>query len=250
MEIRLIDDEGHGYDVFGMSATGVRQGLRLTLPFYRHWFRVESSGSDHVPQQGAAILAGNHSGLVPLDAAMVWTDVLERRGRVVRNIADTFVPDLPFISTLLARVGAVAGCRANVHHLLSTGELLMIFPEGTRGIGKPRRERYRLQTWRVGHAEMALRHRVPVIPVAIVGAEEQLPLVARLPIHLFGAPFVPFGVPLLLPVRYHIRYGAPLDLGDASADDPRAVAAAAMRVAAAVESLIGALLEERKGWFR
>src|SRR5690606_28426001 len=133
------------------------------------------------------------------------------------------------------------------------GELLLIFPEGVPGIGKPFHERYQLQEWRVGHAELAIRHRAPVVPVAIVGPEEQMPRIARLRRlgRLFGAPYVPLTLtPFPLPVRYHILYGAPIALHEryapADADDPESLRAAANEVRDAVAALLAEGLRARR----
>ncbi len=209
-----IDDAGHGFDALGMSADGVREALARTYWFYKHYFRVRSEGIENVPASGPAILAANHSGLVPIDAAMLYCDVVLKTDppRVPRPIADFFVARLPFFGVGFARTGAASGARANVDRLLAKGELLMIFPEGTPGIGKGVKHRYQLLPFRVGHAELALRRRAPVIPVGIIGAEEQWPQVARLDwLHLFGAPFLPIPMtPFPLPVTMEIRYGAPI----------------------------------------
>lgn len=252
----VYHDAGHGFDVFGLHPDGVALAAALLGPLYRHWFRVRSRGAEQIPARGPAILVANHGGMLPLDAAMLWLDVLTRTSppRPVRTVADYFVASLPFVGTFFARGGVVGGSRGNAHHLLDAGELLAIFPEGTVGIGKPSGQAYRLQAWRVGHAELSIRHRAPVIPVAIVGPDEQWPELARLDVHPFGAPYVPIPAsPLPLPVRYHIRYGAPLalhaGLAPDAADDPDVVAAAALRTRAAVQSLIDDTLRERKGLF-
>lgn len=249
-----IRDEGYGYDPYGLERDHVALGIALTRPLYEGYFRVASHGAEKVPKSGAAILAANHSGTLPFDAAMLWADVVRQVGRVPRAVADYFVSNLPFVSTLFTRAGAVAGTRDNVRSLLDAGELMMIFPEGVPGIGKPFHERYQLQEWRVGHAELAIRHRAPVVPVAIVGAEEQMPQIARLKLRLFGAPYLPLTLtPLPLPVRYHIHYGEPIPLHEEfrreDADDPEAVKEAARRVRDAVEELIEIGLRERKGIF-
>jgi 1-acyl-sn-glycerol-3-phosphate acyltransferase len=249
-----VVDAGHGYDVFGMHPDWVAVGVWLTRFLHRTWFRVTAHGAENLPARGRAILAANHSGLLPLDAAMLYADVLSHGDppRVPRPVADHFVPALPFIGTFFSRLGMVNGTRANVARLLEQEELVMVFPEGTPGIGKPPSERYRLQTWRVGHAELALRHRAPVIPVAIIGAEEQWPVAARLDwLHPFGAPFLPVPAsPVPLPVHYHIHYGRPLDLADCGDPaDPDAIAAAAERVRAAVAALLEEGLRARKGVF-
>lgn len=231
-------DEGHGYDLFGMQPRAVERALRAGMPIYRRYFRVASSGIENIPADGAAILVPNHGGTLPIDGAMLWMDVTSRTGRVLRLIADRFIPLLPFVSTIFARTGVVAGTHANVRHLLERGELLGIFPEGVSGPAKPFRERYHLQEWRVGHAEHAIRHRVPIIPVAILGAEEAWPVAVKLPIRAFGSPYLPLPfTPLPRPVPIRIQYGKPIELhGDA--DDPHIVAAAALRIRHAVEGML------------
>jgi 1-acyl-sn-glycerol-3-phosphate acyltransferase len=131
----------------------------------------------------------------------------------------------------------------------------MIFPEGTPGIGKPFSERYKLQEWRKGHCELAIRHSAPIVPVAIVGAEEQMPLLLRIPLRGGPIPYLPIPSTLVpLPVRYHIHYGEPIPVHEeftpSDADDPEIVANAALRVKKAVQTLIDKGLSMRKGIFR
>jgi 1-acyl-sn-glycerol-3-phosphate acyltransferase len=253
-------DEGHGYDAFGLHPSGVALGMALTEGLYRAWFRVTSSGHRNIPASGPAILAANHSGTLPFDALMLWADVVRKTEppRLARPVADHFVVNLPFLSELFSRGGAVGGSRKNLERLLERGELVALFPEGVPGIGKRFRERYTLKPWRVGHAELAMRHRAPVVPVAIVGAEEQMPELARIPldgVELFGAPYLPIPLtPLPLPVHYHIYYGDPLVLHErfdpARASEPEVLEEAAAVVASAVRGLIERGLRERKGVFR
>jgi len=250
-------DLGYGYDAFGMNADWVAFGLGLMRPLYEKWFRVKSTGHEHIPGKGGAILAGNHSGTLPYDAMMVWNDVVRNTDpvRVPRPVVDYFVDMLPWVSILFTRAGAIGGSRGNVHRALSHGELMLLFPEGTPGISKPFSERYKLQTWRAGHIELAIRHQVPVIPVAVIGAEEQLPQLAKLPISLFGSPFLPVSPTVFvpLPVRYHIYYGEPIRVNDdyppEAATDPAALEDGCTRVKEAVEALIARGLEEREGVF-
>ena len=251
-------DAGHGYDRFGMHPDYVALGESLAGPAYDHYFRVQSYGAHHIPASGPAILAGNHSGTLPLDGAMLFVDVLRHTHppRAARPVADYFVLTLPVVATLFARSGVVSGSRGNARALLEAGELLMIFPEGVPGIGKPFSERYRLQTWTRGHCELAIRHSAPVIPVGIVGAEEQMPQIARIPVPRgWAIPYIPVpATPVPLPVRYHIHYGEPLpfhlEYRPEQADDPDIVAEAATRVSVEVERLIARGLAARKGIFR
>jgi 1-acyl-sn-glycerol-3-phosphate acyltransferase len=251
-------DAGHGYDRFGMHPDFVAVGDALAGPLYDHYFRVKSYGAEHIPAVGPAILAGNHSGTLPLDGAMLFLDVLRHTHppRVARPVADYFVLALPVISTFFARSGVVGGSRGNARALLEAGELLMIFPEGVPGIGKPFSERYQLQEWTKGHCELAIRHGAPIVPVGIVGAEEQMPQLARLRAPK-GSPLPYIPIPLTLipfPVRYHIHYGAPIpvheDYTPDQADDPSVVSEAAARVKAAVQALLDQGLSDRKGIFR
>jgi 1-acyl-sn-glycerol-3-phosphate acyltransferase len=190
---------------------------------------------------------------------MLWADVIAKTvpPRVARPIADHFVPALPWIGTFFSRGGMVGGSRGNARALLEAGNLLMIFPEGVPGIIKGWDKRYQLQTFRVGHAELAIRHGAPIVPVGIIGAEEQLPELfsSRRLGGLFGIERVNVpAVPVPLPVRYHIHYGEPIrvdrELSPSDADDPEIVAGVAARVQAAVQALLHKGLKERKGIFR
>jgi 1-acyl-sn-glycerol-3-phosphate acyltransferase len=251
-------DAGHGYDAFGMHPDFVAMGEALLDPLYRHYFRVTVYDPEHIPSDGAAILAANHSGTVPIDGAMVGLAVYRNTTppRTPRAVADYFVSSLPFLGTLFSRIGSVGGSRGNVRRLLEAGNLLLLFPEGTPGIGKPFSERYQLQEWRKGHCEMAIRYGAPVVPVGVVGAEEQMPQIARLPLGWTGlkAPYLPIPATLFpLPVRYHVLFGKPLpfhqEFSPDDADDPEIVAACAARVKASVQELVHRGLRERKGIF-
>jgi 1-acyl-sn-glycerol-3-phosphate acyltransferase len=251
-------DAGHGYDQFGMHPDFVAMGDTVAKFLYERYFRVRSYGTEHIPASGPAVLAANHSGTLPVDGAMLWVDVLRHTDppRTARPVADYFVLSLPVVSTLFARCGVVGGSRGNARALLEGGELLMIFPEGVPGIGKPWAHRYQLQEWRQGHCELAIRHSAPVVPVGIVGAEEQMPQLARIKAPAGSAvPYIPIpATPFPLPVRYHIHYGPPLrfdrEFRPDDADDPEIVQQAANRVKAAVQELIERGLEMRKGVFR
>jgi 1-acyl-sn-glycerol-3-phosphate acyltransferase len=248
-------DAGHGYDVFGLNPDFVALGDVIAGPVYDRYFRVVSHGHENIPATGPGILAGNHSGTLPFDGAMLWVDVVRHTSppRAPRPVADYFVSSLPVVGTLFTRAGMVSGSKGNARALLEAGELLMIFPEGVPGIGKRWKDRYQLQDWRQGHCEIAIRHRAPVIPVGIVGAEEQMPQIARIPIP-GPLPYLPVpATPFPLPVRYHIYYGEPVHLEDdyepSDADEPDRVAEAAARVKASVDALIKRGLAERKGVF-
>jgi 1-acyl-sn-glycerol-3-phosphate acyltransferase len=253
-----FNDAGHGFDVFGLHPPTLAGIVSASAAIYDHYFRVDSRGAEHIPKTGPAILVANHAGVLPVDGAMLCIDVLRHTEptRIPRPVADHFVPRMPIVGTWFARFGVVSGTRANVRYLLEHDELLAIWPEGTSGPAKKFRARYRLQEWRVGFAEHAIRHRAPVIPVAIVGAEESWPLIAKLGgIHAFGAPYWPIPlVPVPMPAHYRIRYGVPIhldrDLVAGDADDPGIVAAAADRVRTELQQLVEDTRNARRGVFR
>lgn len=252
-----LPDGGHGYDAFGLNREWILAGAGLFTPLYERWFRVDHTGIENVPAEGGAVLAANHSGTIPIDAMMIWNDVLRHTSppRVVRVVVDHFVNLLPAVSILFGRCGAVGGSRGNFHELLERGELVGVFPEGLPAIGKPWADRYQLCDWRQGHAEMAIRHGVPIVPIGVIGAEEQLPTLVRLPIHLFGLPYLPVpATPVPLPTKYHIYYGEPIpvheDYSRDQADDAEVVREASERVKEAVAGLLERGLRERRGVFR
>lgn len=250
-----FNDAGHGYDLLGMSPEWVQLAMAIGRPLYDVYFRVTSHGAWQIPADGPVILAANHSGMLPVDAAMLYVDVIKHTSppRVPRIVVDTFVPELPFISVFYSRIGTVNGSRETVRRMLDDGEIVVIFPEGTPGIGKPYRDRYHLQPFRVGHAELGIRHRAPIVPVAIVGAEEMWPQLARIRrLHPFGAPYLPVpAFPIPLPTHFHIWYGDPIPLherySEADADDPHQIAVASLEVESAVQALIDRGLREREG---
>lgn len=247
-------DAGYGYDMFGLHPPTLASAVEAARPIYERYFRVKSSGAYRIPD-GPVILVANHAGVLPVDGAVLCLDVVMQSNptRIPRPIADHFVPRLPLVSTLFSRMGVVSGTRANVRQLLARGELLLIFPEGVSGPAKSFRDRYTIQNWTVGFAELAIRHHAAIIPVSILGSEESWPLVTKLGIRAFGAPYLPIPLsPIPLPVHYEIRYGSPLqfDLSRRDADDPLAVAEVAGHVCSTLEQGIADARLARRGLFR
>ncbi len=250
-------DAGHGYDPLGLSAEDFAFAVALAFPWYERYFRVRSKGAENIPAHGPVIVAANHSGMLPIDGVMLAVDIARRTrpARIPRTVGDVFIPFMPWVGAAFARAGVVSGSRGNFRHLLENGELLVVFPEGTPGISKGYDKRYQLQEFRVGHCELALRHRAPVVPTAVIGAEEAWPQVALIrQMGMFGAPFLPVPMtPLPLPARFHLRYGEPIHLHEhfvgESPDDPKIVAQAAVLVRDAVELLIQEGLAARDGVF-
>lgn len=249
-------DEGHGFDVFGLHPPSLARVVAASRFVYERYFRVDATGAEHIPARGPTILVANHAGALPVDGVILCLDALRRTEppRIPRAVADHFVPRLPLVSTLFSRLGVVSGTRTNVRTLLERGELIAIFPEGITGPAKRFRDRYVLQRWRVGFAELAIRHGAAVVPVAIVGSEESWPVLGKLSaLRAFGAPYVPIPAsPVPLPVRYHLRYGAPIRFPaePAAAADPATVLAAARTARAALEELLATARAARAGVFR
>lgn len=243
------------FDRFGFSPATARSAFPWFLALYRLYFRVHSSGHENLPVSGPAVVAGNHGGLLPFDAAMAVMDVLLHTDppRLARAIVDRWAGALPWLNVFYARVGQVVGTRENFADLLAERQLVMVFPEGMEGIRKPITQRYRMQQFRVGFVEQALRAGAPIVPMAVVGAEDQAPILYDIKplarwLRLPAAPLTPtfpwFGPLGLLPypVRYRLVYGEPLDFhlrfGPEGADDARLVRYLANQVRRAVQLLI------------
>jgi 1-acyl-sn-glycerol-3-phosphate acyltransferase len=189
---------------------------------------VRALGVDRIPETGAALLVGNHSGTIPVDAVMVQHAVATEhpRRRTVRNVAADLAFDMPFVGPLARKTGNAVACDEDAHELLRRGELVGVYPEGYKGVGKGWKERYKLQRFgRGGFIEIALRTRTPIVPVAIVGAEEAFPMIAnaKLLARAFGFPYFPITptFPLLgplgllpLPSRWLIEFGEPIPMDD------------------------------------
>jgi 1-acyl-sn-glycerol-3-phosphate acyltransferase len=250
----LVDGET-AYDRYGFSPDVSRAAFPWFHALYRWYFRVRSHGHANIPLEGPALLVGNHGGILPFDAAMTVVDVLLHTDppRLARAIVDRWAGTLPWVNVFYARVGQVVGTRENFSDLLDDGQLVLVFPEGMEGVRKPITQRYRLQGFRVGFIEQALRARAPIVPVAIVGNDDQAPILYDLaPLaRSFGVPFLPITPtfpwlgPLGLlpyPVGYRIVYGEPLRFherfGPEGADDPRLVRYLANQVRRAVQLLL------------
>ncbi len=250
----LVEGESR-YDRFGYSPDVVKTAFPIFHALYRFYFRVRSEGHQHIPSEGPVVLAGNHAGLLPFDAAMAIIDVALHTNppRLVRSVVDRWAGSLPWINIFYARVGQVVGTRENFAKLLEEGQLVLVFPEGVAGIRKTIAHRYRLQDFRVGFIEHALRAGVPIVPVAFIGSDDQSPilfniepLARRLGIPVAPiTPTFPWLGPLGLlpyPVSYRIVYGEPLRyherFGPEGADDARLVRYLANQVRRAVQLLI------------
>jgi 1-acyl-sn-glycerol-3-phosphate acyltransferase len=222
----------YGFDPFGLSPEWVRNTMLPALLLYRHYFRVETFHIDRMPP-GRVLVIANHAGQLPFDGAMLQTALLldAEPPRIARAMGEYWIPQLPLVSFAAARGGAMVGTPHNCAQMLHHGECVAVFPEGVRGMNKLFRDRYQLQRFGLGFMRLALETHTPIVPVAIVGSEEQQPGFANLSrlARVFGMPAFPItlGFPWLgplgmlpLPVKYRIYFGEPISFdGDADEDD-------------------------------
>ncbi len=186
---------------------------------YHYWFRVEVEGIDNVPEDGGALLLANHSGAVPSDVAMIAKAVREEhpRSRPVQLSTDGSLAGIPGLGMMVTKLGGVADHPANLHRLLfDEGELVLAFPEGRGAAGKPIGHRYRLRDFRADAVQVAIRARVPIVPVALLGAEEASPVLARIRrlgprTALARLPRLQLAPPLPLPAKFRIRFLEPVE---------------------------------------
>jgi 1-acyl-sn-glycerol-3-phosphate acyltransferase len=189
-------------DEWGRSERARSLLRRLYGPVYRHWFRAEWEGLEHIPTTGGALLVANHAGAVPTDAPLLMHGVETELHRPLYTLADDVFRTIPLIGTAWARGGGVTGRPDNAYRLLrEQQQLVLTFPEGTKGTGKLYRERYQLRRFgRGGFVEIAMRSGVPVVPIGVVGGEEAMPTLARSTAlaHLLGLPYAPLTANMLL----------------------------------------------------
>lgn len=252
-----------GFDRYGLHPDGAARVYVLSALLYRYWFRVETHGIERVPA-GRVLLIANHSGQFGYDGTMLATAMLleAEPPRLARGMADFFFWRTPWLGELATQMGSIAGTPENCTALLDAGECLLVFPEGARGANKPFRKRYQLQHFGHGFMRLALATDTPIVPVGIVGAEEQQPGLANWEGlgHALGLPsfpitvsmpwFGPLGAPFALPVKYHLHFGEPLRFSGGANEEDDAIEAKVSRVKQAVAELLAAGLRSRRGIFR
>lgn len=262
---RLTGD--YQVDEFGFDPELTEAMLLPTLrPLYQRWFRVETIGAHHLPETGGALLVANHSGTLPLDAAMTTVAVHDEHPshRYLRLLGADLMFTLPVSGSLARKAGVTLACNPDAERLMNAGEIVGVFPEGFKGIGKPFRDRYKLQRFgRGGFVSAALRTGVPIIPCSIVGAEETYPKIGDIaPLaRLLGAPYFPITptFPLLgpaglvpLPSKWYIEFGEPIrtdHLTPADAEDPMLVFNMTDQVRETIQHTLYRLLSQRRNVF-
>ena len=240
--------------------------MALARPLYQRWFRVEVRGIENIPDTGGALVVANHSGAIAFDSLMTSLAVHDEhpRNRFLRMLGADLVFQTPFLGELARKGGATLASNADAERLLSGGELVGVWPEGFKGIGKPFSERYKLQRFgRGGFVSAALKTRTPIVPCAIVGAEEIYPILGNMPTlaRLLGLPYAPITptFPWLgplglipLPSKWLIEFGTPVPTdgyGAGSSDDPMLVFDLTDQVRQTIQQTLYALLVQRRSVF-
>lgn len=239
--------------------------LAALRPIAEKWFRIEVRGADNIPAEGGALVVSNHSGTLPVDGLMTMVSVHDATGRFLRPLGADLVFRLPVVSTLARKSGATLACNEDAERMLAGGELVGVWPEGFKGIGKPYADRYKLQRFgRGGFVSAAMRTGVPIIPLSVVGAEEIYPLVGNVPslARLLGVPYVPVTpfFPWLgplglvpLPSKWLLEFGEPIrtdEFESGAADDPMLVFNVTDQVRETIQQTLYTLLVQRESVFR
>jgi 1-acyl-sn-glycerol-3-phosphate acyltransferase len=245
-----------GVDPYGFDIDYTIAAVAPLLWLYKKYFRVEVHGIQNVPAEGRVLLVSNHSGQLPFDGAMLEIALLFDRDppRAVRALMDVWVPTLPFVSTFMARCGQVVGTPENCRRLLAADEALLVFPEGTRGLNKLYKERYQLQRFGPGFMRLALESSAPIVPVGVVGAEEQAPALFDLKplaklLSMPAMPVTPTLLPFPLPVRYHLHFGEPMTFQGSPDEDDEQLERKVAEVEVAVRDLLALGLAARRHVF-
>jgi 1-acyl-sn-glycerol-3-phosphate acyltransferase len=260
---RLTGD--YEVDEFGFDVDVAEKFVMTALrPLAQKWFRVEVVGIENVPVEGGALIVSNHSGTVPLDAMMTALVTHDHANRFLRMLAADLVFRVPFVGELARKGGATPASNEDAERMLSRGDLVGVWPEGFKGVGKPFSERYKLQRFgRGGFVSAAARTGVPIVPCSVVGAEEIYPLVGNIPTlaRLLGVPYMPITpfFPWLgplglvpLPSKWLIEFGAPIwtdSFPDGAADDPMLVFNVTDQVRETIQRTLHALLTRRRSVF-
>jgi 1-acyl-sn-glycerol-3-phosphate acyltransferase len=247
-----------GVDPFGIDVDTTRLSIAMLVYLHRYWFRTEVHGLANVPD-GRVLIVGNHSGQVPLDGVVIALAMAldSEHPRFPRAMVERFISTLPFFSVWFPRVGQVLGTPENARHLLEKEDALIIFPEGVKGISKTISERYKLAPFGPGFMRLALQTRSPIVPVAVIGAEEQYPSVADFKsfARMVGLPSLPiipqlfFGFFAPLPTKYRLYFGEPLYFSGDPDDDDAAIDEKVWVVQATIQSMVNRGVKERKAIF-
>lgn len=252
----------YGFDPFGFEPEFLKYIVPIAERLYRKYFRTEVFDIENLPDSGRVLLVANHTGQIPIDGFLLGCALLfdKKPARMVRSMVEHWVPTIPFVSWFLARAGQVVGTRENCRILLGRDGCILVFPEGIRGINKTYDRAYELERFGLGFMRLALETNTPIVPVGVVGGEEQMPSIWNFESlgKLLGMPAFPITPtwPLLgplgalpLPVKYRLYFGEPMYFEGAPDDEDRLIGAQVDRVKDALRDLIDRGLDEREGVF-
>jgi len=248
-----------GVDPFGLDPAWAKYAVGVAAFFHRFYFRADVFGIERVPQ-GRVLLISNHSGQLPIDAMLIGASLFldAEPPRIIRSMVEKWTQTLPFVSTMFSRVGQVVGVPENARRLLELGEMLLVFPEGARGISKSFAERYRLADFGLGFMRLALETDTPIVPVAVIGAEEQYISLGNMGgvAKALGMPNFPVmpqfllpGGQLPLPTKYRIYFGEPMSFDGDHDDDDAVIDEKVSKVRGTIQSMLNRGLKERKSIF-
>lgn len=256
---RVPHGEDGSRDPFGLDPEWVKRTLAIVGLLHRNYFRTEVFGRENLPT-GRVLLIANHSGQIPIDGALIgaamFMDV--EPPRFVRAMVERWSQSLPFVSTFFSRVGQVVGIPENAKELLERDEALLVFPEGVRGISKPFAKRYQLQDFGLGFMRLAIETGTPIVPVAVIGGEEQYISLANFSGlgKVFGFPSLPVipqllipGGQLPLPTRYRLHFGKPLQFSGDPEDEDAVMRIKVEQVRTELSALIAKGLAQRTSIF-
>ncbi len=248
-----IELNGYGYDPWGFNADVARRTLLLFALIYRYYFRVQTTGLANIPE-GRVLIIPNHAGQIAIDAGMIGVaTVLEADPpRPIRGMGEYWLPTIPFFNVLMARVGGVVGTPKNARDILEHGEAVIAFPEGVRGMNKTFAQRYQLQQFGYGFMRLALETNTPIVPVAVVGSEEQAISVGNVkPLaDILGMPAFPILLNYFpLPVRYHLYFGEPMEFRGNANDEDEVIGKKVEQVKRRIHDMIQEGLKRRRSWF-
>lgn len=248
-----LELNSYGYDPWGLNVDVARRCLLTFALFYKYYFRVKTYGIENLPK-GRMLVIANHAGQIAIDAAMIGTaTVLEADPpRPLRGMGEFWLPTLPFFNVLMARAGGVVGTPKNCIDILEHGEAVIAFPEGVRGMNKPFRERYQLKEFGNGFMRLALQTGTPIVPVAVVGSEEQAPSLGNfMPLaRLLSMPAFPIVLNFFpLPTRYHIYFGEPLEFRGNPNDEDEVIVRKVEQVKRRIHDMIQRGLKQRRSIF-
>lgn len=250
----VVQGNEFGYDPFGLSKESLHTAVTIARFLYRHYFRATAFGIENIPAAGRVLLVSNHSGQLPFDGLVISTATFLEPAvpRLVRSMVEYFVPTIPFASYLLSRWGQITGTPENCRRLLAAEEAVLVFPEGARGITKDFSKRYQLAEFGAGFMRLALEMQTPIIPIAVIGAEEQAPAWNIKPLaRLLGipsfpvVPYPPFVAVLPLPVKYRVYFGEPMTFRGDPDDDDEVLDTQVRQVKHRIQQMIHTGLRER-----